>query len=80
MDTSIEVVGRRIFTSGQHKIGVEVEQSWKNQVTERTGIIGEDMKEERHIWRLGMDRWLLVVQIQIIVMISTFHWCLKHGM
>ena len=52
------------------------QQSWKDQVTDfmRGGNMKENMAEEGHFWRLGMDRRLLAVQILIIKQ-NYFHFC-----
>ena len=35
------------------------QQSWKNQVT--CFMRSRNEEEDRYLWRLGMDRWLLAV-------------------
>ena len=75
MDAPLEwniVVGQRRFTSGHHTVGGEdlrPQQAWKNQVTDfmRSKNMEESMAEDRHLWRLGMDRWLLPVYILILI-------------
>ena len=49
------------------------QQSWNNQVTDFMGSrnIEEDMVEDRHLWCLGVDGWLLAVQILIIIYFFT---------
>ena len=39
------------------------QQSWRNQVTDfmRSRNMEEDMAEDRHLWRLGVDAGLLAV-------------------
>ena len=39
------------------------QQSWRNQVTDfmKSRNMEEDMAEDRHLWRLGMDGRLLAV-------------------
>ena len=39
------------------------QQSWKNQMTDfmRSRNLEEDMAEDRHLWRLGVDGLLLAV-------------------
>ena len=43
------------------------QQSWKNQVTDfmRSKHFEEDMAEDRHLWRLGVDGGLLAEKILI---------------
>ena len=38
--------------------------SWKNQMTDF--MRSRNLDEDRHLWRLGVDGWFLVVQILII--------------
>ena len=46
------------------------QQSWRNQVTDfLRRNTEEDMAEDRHLWRLGVDGRLSAEQIQIIIII-----------
>ena len=53
-----------------------LQQSWKNQVVEfmRSRNMEEDMAEDKHLWRFGIDRQLLVVKILIIQINYYFHY------
>ena len=63
MGTSLKrkiVVGRRRFSNGHRTVGGEGEDCsnhWKYQMTDfmRSRNMEDDMAEDRHIWRLGMD-------------------------
>ena len=60
MGTSFEwkiVVGQRRLNQWK--------QSWKNQVKDfmRGRNMEEDIAEDRHVWHLRVDGWLLAVQI-----------------
>ena len=66
MDASLEwkiVVDRR-FTSGHRTIGGQHERTKMDFMRSRN--IEEDMAEDRHLWRLGVDRRLLAIKILII--------------
>ena len=56
------VVGRRRFTIGHSTVGGE-EKDRKKQVTDFMTCrnIEEYMAEDRHLWRLEMERWRLAV-------------------
>ena len=65
MDPSLEwkiVVGQRGFTSAHRTVGRE-EEEWRNQVMDfmKSRNMEEDMVEDRHLWRLGVDGRLLTV-------------------
>ena len=63
MDTSLEwkiVVGQKIFTSGHHMVAEKRKTATIMEVPS-DGLrrnMAEDMAEDRHLWHLGMDRWL----------------------
>ena len=69
METFLEwqiVVGQRRFTNGHRMVGGEEEDRnnhGNNQVTDfmRSRNLEEDMAEDRHLWRLGVDRWILAL-------------------
>ena len=64
MDTSLEWP-KKIYQWTPHcrRIRGGPQQSWKNQVTDfmRSRNMEQDMTEDRHLWRLGLDGWLLAV-------------------
>ena len=67
MDTSLEwkiVVGQRRFTRRRRG---RPQQSWKNQVMDfmRSRNMEEDMAEDRHLRRLGVNGRILAVQLLI---------------
>ena len=66
MDTFLEwkiVVGQRRFTSDHRTVGGRPQLSWRNLVTDfmKSRNMEEDMAEDGHLWRLGVDGRLLAV-------------------
>ena len=65
MDTSLEWRPKKIYQwtpHGRRRRGIP-QISWRNKVTDfmKSRSMEEDMAENRHLWRLGVDGRLLAV-------------------
>ena len=85
METSLEwkiVIGQKKIYQwtphGRRRRG-RPQQSWMNQVTHftRNRNMEEDMAEDGHLRRLGVDGRLLAVKILIIIIINYYYYYYK---